>query len=138
MIIVRAGAAELIHSVATDAWRKFTAYEGVIGFVVGRGGEHLKLAEVQPVFGCFRQNLAVERGNALLPCGAKSFPTAIAHHNRYAKLPQVIRQRQAPMSAPNDQYALPTGACDTEPTRETGRPHAYTPVTKATTDSRHL
>src|SRR3546814_4915289 len=69
MIIVRAGAAELIHSVATDAWRKFTAYEGVIGFVVGRGGEHLKLAEVQPVFGCFRQNLAVERGNALLPCG---------------------------------------------------------------------
>src|SRR3546814_2935996 len=71
-----------------------------------------------PVFGCFRQNLAVERGNALLPCGAQSFPTAIAHHNRYAKLPQVIRQRQAPMSAPNDQYALPTGACDTEPTRD--------------------
>src|SRR3546814_4644394 len=33
-------------------------------------------------------------------------------------LPQVIRQRQAPMSAPNDQYALPTGACDTEPTRD--------------------
>src|SRR3546814_5732207 len=80
MIIVRAGAAELIHSVATDAWRKFTAYEGVIGFVVGRGGEHLKLAEVQPVFGCFRQNLAVERGNALLPCGAQSFPTRSEEH----------------------------------------------------------
>src|SRR3546814_16793792 len=104
MIIVRAGAAELIHSVATDAWRKFTAYEGVIGFVVGRGGEHLKLAEVQPVFGCFRQHLAVERGNVLLTCGSQSFHTATTHHTRYAKQPKLIRTQQDHICTINNKY----------------------------------